>query len=313
MTPVPDLVSRFRHDLEVLTGGPPGPVGVAVSGGPDSLALLLLSHAAFPGQIQAATVDHGLRRESSEEAAFVAGICQGLGIPHAILHPAEPITGNLQSAARRERYAALEDWRRAQALTWVLTAHHADDQAETLLMRLNRGAGVGGLSGVRPIYGRVARPLLSWARDELAEIVRGAGISAVADPSNTDERFDRVRMRRRLAETGWIDRAGLARSAVTLAEADEALEWSADRLLAERVRGDEAALRLDPTGLPAELCRRLLLRVLRRIVPGAAPRGDELSRLLATLESGGTATLADVKCVGGDAWRFELAPPRRSG
>lgn len=309
----PEFVARFRRDLEALAGVPPGPIGIAVSGGPDSLALLLLAQAAFPGTVHAATVDHGLRPESAEEAAFVAGICQGLGVPHAILHPAEPITGNLQSVARRERYAALEQWRGTHGLDWVLTAHHADDQAETLLMRLNRGSGVGGLSAIRPVHGRVARPLLSWAPDELARIVRNAGIEAVADPSNADERFDRVRIRGHLAETGWIDRAGLARSAEALAEADAALEWTAGRLLADRARGDESELQLDPSEIPAELRRRLVLRALRRIVPGANPRGDELSRLLATLETGGSANLAGVMCSGGGVWRFEREPPRRSG
>jgi tRNA(Ile)-lysidine synthase len=309
----PEFVARFRRDLEALAGAPPGPIGIAVSGGPDSLALLLLAQAAYPGTAQAATLDHGLRPESAEEAAFVAAVCQGLGVPHAVLHPAEPITGNLQSAARRERYAALEQWRGARRLDWVLTAHHADDQAETLLMRLNRGSGVGGLSGIRPVYGRVARPLLGWAREELAQIVRDAGIEAVADPGNADERFDRVRIRGRLAETGWIDRAGLVRSAEALAEADEALEWTTDRLLAERARGDEGESLFDPAEIPAELRRRLVLRALRRIVPAANPRGDELSRLMATLEVGGIANLAGVKCSGGSVWRFEPEPPRRSG
>jgi tRNA(Ile)-lysidine synthase len=308
-----EFVARFRRDLEALAGAPPGPIGIAVSGGPDSLALLLLAQAAFPGTVHAATVDHGLRPESAEEAAFVAGICQGLGVPHAVLHPAEPIAGNLQSAARRVRYAALEQWRLAHGLDWVLTAHHADDQAETLLMRLNRGSGVGGLSGIRPVHGRVARPLLGWARDELARIVRDAGIEAVVDPSNADERFDRVRIRSRLAVADWIDRAGLVRSAEALAEADEALEWTADRLLAERASDSEAEVRIGPAEVPAELRRRLVLRALRRIVPGANPRGDELSRLLATLEAGGSANLAGVKCSGGSVWRFEPEPPRRSG
>jgi tRNA(Ile)-lysidine synthase len=159
----------------------------------------------------------------------------------------------------------------------------------------------------------VARPLLGWAREELAQIVRDAGIEAVADPGNADERFDRVRIRGRLAETGWIDRAGLVRSAEALAEADEALEWTTDRLLAERARGDEGESLFDPAEIPAELRRRLVLRALRRIVPAANPRGDELSRLMATLEVGGIANLAGVKCSGGSVWRFEPEPPRRSG
>lgn len=310
--PSTERVERFRADLETLTDQP-GRFGVAVSGGPDSLALLLLSAAAFPGQIEAATVDHGLRHESADEAAFVADICRRMNVPHAILRPDEPIAGSIQAAARRVRYRLLEKWRSERALDWVLTAHHADDQAETLLMRLNRGSGAAGLSGVRARNGLVLRPLLGWRRKELEAVVRAGGLEAVDDPSNRDERFDRARLRRRLADAEWIDPPALARSAQGLAEADEALEWALGALEAERLRVRGPSVRLDPAGLPAELRRRLVLRALRRIDPDAAPRGEELSRLLAMLERGGAATLAGVKAVGGQEWEFTPAPPRRSG
>ena len=311
--PAPEAVARLSADLEALTGGRIGGLGVAVSGGPDSLALLLLAHAGWPGQVEAATVDHGLRRESADEAAFVAQVCGILAVPHAILKPPQPIEGNLQSAARQARYALLEEWRAARGLDWILTAHHADDQAETLLMRLNRGSGVGGLAGVRAVNGRVIRPLLGWRRAELASIVADAGIESVADPSNTDTRFDRARLRAEMEKANWLDPAALARSAAALAEAQQALDWSAERLFAERVTSEADGLRLDPAGVPDELLRRLLLGALRELAPEASPRGEELSRLLATLEQGGTATLAGVKAVGGDVWRLTPAPPRRSG
>jgi tRNA(Ile)-lysidine synthase len=313
LTPSPERVERCRTDLEALVGDASGRLGVAVSGGPDSLALLLLAKESFPGRVEAATVDHGLRPESADEAAFVASLCARLLVPHALLRPTVPITGNLQSSARRARYALLEQWRQDRSLDWVLTAHHADDQAETLLMRLNRGAGVAGLGGVRGANARVLRPLLGWRRSELAEIVAEAGIEAVVDPSNAEERFDRVRIRRQMSEVEWIDPAALVRSAQALAEADQALDWTTNKLADERILGAGPELELDPSGLPSELRRRLVLRILRRIEPDAAPRGDELSRLLATLEKGGTATLAEVKAVGGVIWRFQSAPPRRSG
>ncbi|WP_243451066.1 tRNA lysidine(34) synthetase TilS [Sphingosinicella sp. CPCC 101087] len=283
-----------------------------MSGGADSLALLLLAARAAPATVLAATVDHGLRAEAAAEADFVAALCARIGIGHRILRPAEPITGSVQAAARRARYALLETWRQECGLDWILTAHHADDQAETLLMRLNRGAGVAGLSGVRAVNGRVARPLLGWRRAELAAIVRTAGVAPVADPTNVDERFDRARTRRHIGDAGWIDPPALARSASALAEADAALDWTVERLVEARAGGDTAEARLDVTGVPGELRRRLLLAMLRRIAPGAEPRGDELSRLLETLDRGGTATLAGVKCRGGPEWRFEPAPPRRS-
>lgn len=310
--PPPEAVARLRADLEALTGGRIGRFGIAVSGGPDSLALLLLAEAAFPGAVEAATVDHGLRAESGDEAAFVAELCGALGVPHATLRPAQPIEGNLQSAAREARYALLEAWRGERGLDWVATAHHADDQAETLVMRLNRSSGVAGLGGIRAVNRRVIRPLLAWRRSALARIVGDAGIEAIADPSNADPRFDRARLRPQIEAAEWIDPEALARSAAALAEAEEALEWSADRLFAERARPADGGMRLEADGLPAELLRRLVLRALRAIAPESAPRGEELSRLLATLEQGGTATLAGVKATGGDPWRFEPAPPRGS-
>ncbi|HYN45208.1 MAG TPA: tRNA lysidine(34) synthetase TilS [Allosphingosinicella sp.] len=310
--PHPDLVARFRADTEALTGPAPGLLGVAVSGGPDSLALLLLAHAAFPGRVRAATVDHRLRPESAAEAAFVAGVCARLGVPHATLPAEEPIEGNIQSAARALRYRLLGRWAQDEGIAWLLTAHHRDDQAETLIMRLQRGAGLSGLSGIRAATRigatAIARPLLGWTRAELAGIVAAARIEPIEDPSNTDERYDRARLRRRLAEAGWIDAAAFARSAAALAEAEVALEWVALRLLEERVERDGEEVRFDPAGVPAELRRRILLAVLGTADP---PRGPAVQRLLVTLEAGETATLAGVKCEGGPVWRFTSAAPRR--
>jgi tRNA(Ile)-lysidine synthase len=301
---------RFRADLEALTMGPPRRLGVAVSGGPDSLALLLLAGAAYPGRIHAATVDHGLRPESGAEAGFVAGICARLDIPHATLRAGMRETSNIQAAARARRYAMLAQWLQDVGADFLATAHHLDDQAETLVMRLLRGSGLAGLSGIRAVNGPIVRPLLAWRRRELADLVRQAGIAPVADPSNEDERFDRVRIRRRLAQCDWLEPEPLARSAAALAQADEAMNWMVDRLRLERVEATPDGCSMDPRDLPAELRRRLLLAVFADM-GRPAPRGDDLTRLLATLDAGGTATLAGVKCIGGGAWRFGPAPPRR--
>ena len=313
--PDPESVARFRADLAALTGPAPGLLGVAVSGGPDSLALLLLACAAFPGAVRAATVDHRLRPENAAEAAFVGDVCAGLGIPHATLVGDDAIAGNLQSAARALRYRLLADWAEAAGVACLLTAHHRDDQAETLLMRLQRGAGLAGLAGIRArtaINGlKVARPLLGWPRAALSALVEAAGLEAVQDPSNADERYDRARLRRRLAETGWIDPAPLARSAEALAEADAALDWTVEQLIGERAEAAAGGLSFDAQGVPAELRRRILLRLLALLAPADPPRGDAVQRLLATLDAGGTATLARVKCEGGPVWRLAPEPPRR--
>jgi len=305
-----DQVARFRADLEALTGGAPERLGLAVSGGPDSLALLLLGHAAYPGRIHAATVDHGLRPEAAAEAAFVAGLCGARGIPHAILRAGMVETANIQAAARAHRYALLIQWIGEIGAAFLATAHHLDDQAETLIMRLMRGAGLAGLSGIRPINLPLVRPLLGWRREELAPIVREAGIEPIADPSNQDARFDRARLRPRLAQADWLKPEPLARSAGALAEAEAAMGWMVEQLRGERVAGTPEGFTLDPAGLPAELRRRLVLGIFAAMGRDL-PRGEAVTRLLATLADGGAATLVGVKCAGGRRWHFSPAPPRR--
>jgi tRNA(Ile)-lysidine synthase len=311
-----DLVARFRSDLGALAPGEER-LAVAVSGGPDSLALLLLTAAAFPGRAAAATVDHGLRPEAAAEAAMVARICAGLGVPHRILRVNLAPGGSVQARAREARYAALGRWMAEEGLALLLTGHHADDQAETLLMRLVRGSGLAGLAGIRARTRlgdlNLCRPLLGWRRGALAAIVREAGLQPADDPSNADEAHDRVRMRRRLAGMPWLDPPALARSAAALAEAEQALDWAAERLAAERVAGEGAGVRLDPADLPADLVRRLLLLCLRRLEPDASPRGEQVAALIETLAAGRSGTLGAILCRGGATWRFEPAPRRRHG
>ena len=313
MPPVaPQLAARFRADLAALGVAPECGLALAVSGGPDSLALLLLAHAAGFA-IEAATVDHGLRPESAAEAQFVARTCAALGVPHATLALAPPpASGNRSDWARRERYAALHAHADARGLGFILTAHHADDQLETMLMRLNRGSGVAGLAGIRARQGKVLRPLLGWRRDELAGIVRAAGLPPVDDPSNRDDAYDRARLRKQLAGVDWLDPQAATRSAAALAEAEEALAWAAAREAERRLRRDGPTLRLDPAGLPHELLRRLALKALAELNPEAPrPRAEALERLIAALQAEGTATLAGVKCRGGEMWAFTRAPSRR--
>lgn len=314
--PDPLLVERFRHDLHAAAGGAPQRIGVAVSGGPDSLALLLLASAAAPAAVAAATVDHRLRPESAEEAASVARICADIGIPHHILAVEVSRGASVQARAREARYAALRHWAETEQLPVVVTGHHADDQAETLMMRLLRGSGVGGLAGIRARTALgpstlVCRPLLGWRRGELADIVATAGIDAVDDPSNRDDRFDRARIRRRLAGAQWIDPLALSRSAAALAEAEAALDEVAAGLAAERLSTGEGWALLAPAGVPGLLLRRLVTRALVHVAPDAAPRGDQLGALLDRLGKGESCTVAGALCRGGEQWRFEPEPPRR--
>src|SRR5690606_34776455 len=131
------LIARFVADLARLW--PEGErLGLAVSGGPDSLALLLLAKASMRERIAVATVDHGLRHQSASETAMVAELCAAYAIEHEIL-TVKVARGNLQDRARAARYAALASWMTRKGLSALATAHHAGDQAETLIMRLNRG------------------------------------------------------------------------------------------------------------------------------------------------------------------------------
>jgi tRNA(Ile)-lysidine synthase len=309
------LVQRFADDVARLTGGAPDDrFGIAVSGGPDSVAMLLLAAAAFPGRVEAATVDHRLRAESINEAMFVADLCAVIGVPHATLVLSPLPEGNVSTEARKARYAVLANWADAANINWILTAHHADDQRETMLMRLNRGAGVAGLSGIRARQGRVIRPLLHWRRDELVVLVKDAGVTAIDDPTNRDDRFDRARLRKMLAGVDWIDPAALVTSADALADADAAIEWAVEGLTRAHIRAETAAMTLDRYSLdaPPEIIRRLVLRCLRAVDPDAEPRGTPLSRFIETLESGGRATLGNTLGRGGKNWVFTPAPPRRN-
>ena len=286
--------------------------GVAVSGGPDSMALLALAARAFAGQVAAVTMDHGLRAASAEEAAMVAGWCATQAIPHAIVTPDAPVSGNVQGWARAQRYAAIEVWRAAQGIDWIMTAHHADDQLETMLMRLNRGSGVAGLAGVRARSGRVIRPLLAVRKADLLAFARAEALPYVDDPSNSDARFDRAALRSALAGVDWLDVQAAGRSAAALSEAEAALDWSVGELAARHVRAQGDSWTLERTDLPREYLRRLLLLMLERAGVGAMPRGDTIDRAIAAAQAGGRASLGDWLLSGGATWTLHRAPPRRA-
>lgn len=318
LTPDAGACARFADGLAAIwpvgAGHPDARLGLAVSGGPDSTALLLLAHATLPGRVEAVTVDHGLRAESAAEAQDVAALCATLGVPHAIL-PVQVPPGNVQAEARAARYAVMADWIEARGLHALATAHHADDQAETLLMRLNRASGVAGLAGARA-SGQVPdtplpllRPLLSWRRAELAAIVDAAGIVAAQDPSNTSDRYDRVRMRKALAGADWLDVSAIAQSASHLAEADAALDWMADLEWRSCVKPEPMGLRYRP-----QAPRVVVLRVVARLVAhldGTVPRGSAVARLVDGLRNGAPASIGTlVVRPNAGGWSFAKAPAR---
>lgn len=325
LRPDDSSVERFGRSLAALVPAAMSDdvrLGLAVSGGPDSMALLLLASAVLPGRVEAATVVHGFRPEAAGEARDVASLCARLGVPHAMLTlDWVPPAANRQAQARTARYAELGRWASGRALTMVATGHHLDDQAETLFMRLHRGAGVGGLAGIRPDLTatfpdspplRLVRPLLGWRKEELSAVAANLGVACIDDPANGDPAHDRTQARAFLdASPEWPDRARLAASAAHLREADQALDWAATRLLGERRIREGDGWRLVVADLPAELRRRTMLKAVAEAT-GAVPRGDRLEKALLLLDDERVATLGGtVIRPDGGVWHLSLEPPRR--
>ncbi|WP_247716857.1 tRNA lysidine(34) synthetase TilS [Gymnodinialimonas ceratoperidinii] len=205
----------------------PSKIALAVSGGGDSMTMLALAHEwsrSFGVALHVVTVDHGLRPESRAEAALVAEECATLGHPHSVLNWQWDGQGNLQDAARRARLRLIGDWR--GKIAHVLLAHTQDDQAETLLMRLARGSGVEGLSAMAPTRDmggwQIVRPLLSERRATLRHHIDVLKVPYVDDPTNEDDSYERVRMRKAISALD-LDVTVLSDTADRMARAREAL------------------------------------------------------------------------------------------
>ena len=281
---------------------PPAKLGLAVSGGSDSMAMLhLFAQAGWP--VQAATVDHRLRPEAAEESAFVAGVCKGLGVPHTKLvwnHGAVP--GNLMQAASAARYRLLADWARDQGIAQVALAHTADDQAETFLMGLSRAAGLDGLTGMRPEFSHdgvtFTRPFLQASRADLRASLQRRGLAWVDDPTNDNDRFTRTRARRALQALKplgiTVDR--LATVIHNLAMAQGALSDAVARAGRDTVHPFAGALSFQRQAfldLGAEVDRLLLQAMLGWMADLAhAPRADSIANLCRAIAQGRDATLA---------------------
>ncbi|PYF09337.1 tRNA(Ile)-lysidine synthase [Rhodobacter viridis] len=242
-------------------------LAVAVSGGSDSMAALVLLSALHP--VEAVTLDHGLRPEAADEAAFVARFCAARGIAHTTLHwEGRQARGNLMEAARLARLRLIGAWARARGIGAVALGHTADDQAETFLMRLAREAGLEGLSGMRESFESEGvlwfRPFLSQTRAELRGHLERQGIGWIEDPSNANERFDRVKARKALAALSplGISAGTLATVVGHLAMAEQSVLWSLEHLAKAHVRLEAGDVVIDARGFrnafDAETSRRLI-------------------------------------------------------
>jgi tRNA(Ile)-lysidine synthase len=265
---------------------------LAVSGGPDSIALMWLAARwrktlSRGPHLLATTVDHGLRPEAAREAREVKRLAHHLGIPHRTVRwTGDKPKSGVPAAARAARYRLLANLARRNGASHILTAHTRDDQAETLLMRLLRGSGIGGLAAMARESERegvlIARPFLNVPKSQLIATLQEAGIGYADDPTNHDVRFTRPRIRAVIedlrAEGG--DARNLARLASRLARANAAIEVLADgaaRYLAlkDRVTVSPQVTSVEPwnanfeaaafAGLPEEIRLRLLLRAIDRV------------------------------------------------
>lgn len=308
-----DPVTGTAHAaLDRLAAGLPR-LGIAVSGGGDSMALLHLVQGWAAGRgvaLAAVSLDHGLRgAQSAAEVDLAAAAAHALGIPHSRLFWHDrPQGGNLLAAARHARSRLFAHWAAGHGISAIALGHTRDDLAETLLMQLGRGAGLDGLAAMaeaRTDHGiDWLRPLLDCGRDALRDWLRARAIAWADDPSNNDPAYDRARLRAAMAGLG-LDPAMLARSARNLAMARDALIPAALALVADARAADGAlALPLAPLlGAPAELRRRVLVAALGWVSDaGHPPRQAGLDRLLAAMATGRRMALGGVLVTPGPLW-----------
>jgi tRNA(Ile)-lysidine synthase len=313
---------------------------LAVSGGPDSTALMLLAARwrdvlKTKPRLIAVTVDHGLRKEARREAAAVARLARKLKITHRTLRwiGRKPSAG-LQNAARMARYHLLGAAARKAGAAHILSAHTLDDQAETVLIRMSRGSGLTGLGAMTrmaklPVDGghsiALVRPLLDISKARLVATLRAAKIAYADDPSNRDPKFTRVRFRelmRALADEG-LNADRLAQLARRLRRAESAIEAAVDRagaLVVDLPRPSAVTVEARRfAGLPAEIALRLLGRVVNQVGDEGPVELGKLEALKLALDvahnsaegrfrrslAGAIVTLAGRQMI------VERAPPRR--
>lgn len=291
----PDFGTAIAMRLDRIA--PDGALGVAVSGGGDSTALLVAAKdwaSARRRDLFVATVDHGLRAEAAAEARAVEKLAQDLGLSHVTLTAPRLRPGNVNARARDARHGLLAGWARAEGLAAILLGHTLDDQAETVLMRLGRGSGVDGLSAMEEVSRRLGvhwlRPLLGLRRADLRRWLAARGIGWIDDPTNEDPAHQRVRLRHVL---GALEEAGVAREMI----AASAARLRAQRRVLDAVTAELAAralttgpggeIMIDRQLLAAadpEIAGRLVAASIRAITAADyAPRGAPLAAMVARL------------------------------
>ncbi len=327
----------FRALDEVLQPRPPQRLGIAVSGGGDSVALLCLAAEyakTVPIEIHAVTVDHGLRQAAKDEVQMVTNLCGTLGVPHHVeFWQSWSGEGNLMAQARDARYDLMSGWAMANDVEAVAIAHTADDQAETLLMRLARGSGVDGLTGMVPrrVWNGVTwvRPLLRSQRRDLRHFLEERNIAWIEDPTNENRDFERIRMRDalRLLEPLGLTTDKLVDVAYNMSKAREALDWQTFLETRDIAKVSHGAVAIDLRRyrtLPQEIARRMLINALSWVSTNIySPRRAAVQNAIDAIRDGQNTTLdgchivhrselvwvfreynavKDLTCQVGDAW-----------
>ncbi len=292
---------------------------VGVSGGADSLALAVLLKNFSKIKVTALTVDHGLRKESAEEAQYAGEVLASLGIEHHILRWAgkKPTTG-IEEAARNARYALMEEWCEKNKVKHLLTAHHRLDQAETFLMRLQRGSGVYGLSGMLEVAKRekveIVRPLLGFYPEELKDFLKSKKIDWVNDPHNFCDDFLRVKIRKLLPlleEKIGLGTERLSDTAERMGRVRDYIETEVENFFKKEVEWFSAfGAKIDLKNflkLHEELGLRVLAEVLQKIgLREYSPRMENLENLYQALQKtafkGKTLSGCEVSVTEGLLW-----------
>jgi tRNA(Ile)-lysidine synthase len=309
---VQTLETRFAAAMTAL--GPPWPAAVAVSGGGDSVALMLLlsdwAKAQNRPQPVVLHVDHGLRADSQKDAEHVGKLARRAGLkPHILVWKEKKPKSDIEAEARAARYGLMGPWCAEHEIPALYVGHTLEDQAETFLLRLARGSGLDGLAGMQPLSPlplpevaeiKLVRPLLDFAREELRDFLRAQKVGWVEDPMNADPRFSRSRIRAawpQLTELG-LSPPRIADAARHLARARAVLEGLTEAFLQRGVRFAETGALLDTLRLkmlPREIGLRALATVLSRVSGEEyRPRFDSLERLFESIVGGtlgGGATL----------------------
>ncbi len=294
VTPQSEL-DDVLHKIEQRAGD--GPFAIAVSGGGDSMALLDMAIRVAPDRVSAVTVDHGLRAEAAAEAEAVAAFCAERGVPHTVLHwNGDEAEGNLMEAARQARYGLIADWAVAQGIGRVLLGHTKDDQSETFLMQLTRGAGVDGLSAMAAAFDvggvKFIRPMLDVTREVLRDYLTDRNIAWADDPTNDNPKYARVRFRQampQLSDLGLTHDA-LAKTIAAMQSGKDALDHYAAieaARLVTIVDGDVVIPQHIQPAIPADIERRIWLAILMWIGGGThTPRQSALDELAAAVADG---------------------------